>query len=123
MRSAGQYRIESSAATSAPYTGADGPPPPAGQYVSVSGSFPPVQVADHRRQRARRVNRRAMPDALPHHPPVGRARVDHRRGDGCDALIADDRVVLHPNSSTGIFRFLGSCGADPLGQFEASDKV
>ena len=34
-------RIESSAATSAPYTGADGPRRQAGQYVSVSGSLPP----------------------------------------------------------------------------------
>jgi hypothetical protein len=40
-------------------------------------------------------------DALPHHAAVLRAGVDDGRGDGGDALVSDDRIVLHAEQQRG----------------------
>src|SRR6476659_7635011 len=76
-------RMESGSATSAPYTDRLSAASRRAERVG-RGHFATVQVADDRRQRARRVNDGAVSDALPDRPLAGGACVDHGRGDGRD---------------------------------------
>ncbi len=77
-----------------------------------------VEVADHGRQRTRRVDAGAVSDALPHHPLAGGAGVDDGgRRRGATPSLPTIGSFCTPSSSTLILRFFGSLGAAPLGQF------
>src|ERR1700747_2202909 len=65
-QSRGPVRVESAAVTSAPYTGGTGPEVSGGTVRVGCRQLAAVEVADQRRDRARRIEGRAAGPALAH---------------------------------------------------------